>query len=182
MKKTPLPIRIVAGTLLTLLILLSCALPLYTRGETAALIALGHRDKPYVFGKLGPDVFDCSGLVKRVYEVLGYELVHSAQYVAYDSKYQTVERAEDLIVGDLLFFNTVEDNDLCDHVGIWLGWNRFVHASSRDEKVTVSEFDEHWQSLYSWGKHIIEPVDNPQIIQWLHALRDLTAKGTDAQT
>ena len=54
MKTIPLFIRIIGGLLLVALILVSCAMPLYTRGESAAMVALGHRGKPYIFGKAGP--------------------------------------------------------------------------------------------------------------------------------
>lgn len=155
MKTTPLFIRIIGGTLLGALILISCTLPMYTRGESAAMLALGLRGKPYVLGHAGPEKYDCSGLTKVAYEALGTELMHSAKYVGYDDQYQTVEDAADLIPGDLIFFDTVSDSDECDHVGIWLGMNRFVHASSSEEVVMISEFDDSWQERYSWGKHIL---------------------------
>ena len=129
---------------------------MYTRGESAAMIALGLLGKPYVLGHAGPEKYDCSGLTKVAYEALGTELMHSAKYVGYDDQYETVEDAADLIPGDLIFFDTVADSDKCDHVGIWLGMNRFVHASSTEEKVMISRFDESWKERYSWGKHILD--------------------------
>ena len=155
MKTMPLFIRITGGILLGALILASCALPMYTRGESAAMVGLGLLGKPYVLGHAGPEKYDCSGLTKVAYEALGTELMHSAKYVGYDDQYETVEKASDLVPGDLIFFDTVSDSDKCDHVGIWLGMNRFVHASSSEEVVMISEFDERWQERYSWGKHIL---------------------------
>lgn len=155
MKTTPLFIRIIGGLLLVALILVSCAMPLYTRGESAAMVALGHRGKPYIFGKAGPDGYDCSGLTKVAYETHGIDLIHSAKYIAYDDQYETVEAASDLIPGDLIFFDTVSDSDRYDHVGIWLGMNRFVHASSSEMVVMVSEYDDHWQECFSLGKRVV---------------------------
>jgi len=143
--------------LLGVLLVISCLFPMLTRGECAALIALGQRGKPYVFGSAGPDSFDCSGLTKVAYEYLGTELIHSAKYVAYDDQYQTVESPLSLVPGDLIFFDTIADRDRCDHVGIWLGMNRFVHASSSEMKVMISSFDSDWRARYSWGKHILSP-------------------------
>lgn len=154
MKTTPLYIRIIGGILLGALIVLSAVSPLYSRGETAAMIALGQRGKPYVFGKFGPESFDCSGLTMTAYNALGTKLVHSAKYVGYDDQYETIESANSLRPGDLIFFDTVADNDKCDHVGIWLGMNRFVHASSSEMMVMISSLDAHWQELFSWGKRI----------------------------
>ena len=71
----------------------------------------------------------------------------------------TVEDPRDLRPGDLIFFDTVSDKDRCDHVGLWLGMNRFVHASSSEMVVMISEFDEKWQGCYSWGKRILEPCE-----------------------
>ena len=87
------------------------------------------------------------------------ELVHSAQFIGYDDSYASVEDPRDLRPGDLIFFDTVSDKDRCDHVGLWLGMNRFVHASSSEMVVMISEFDEKWQGCYSWGKRILEPYE-----------------------
>lgn len=156
MKHTPLIFRILGGALLVLLLAVSCLQPMMTRGESAAMVALSHRGKPYVFGSQGPDSYDCSGLTLDAYLHFGTELIHSAQFVAYDDQYMTIEDPADLIPGDLIFFNTVSDRDQCDHVGVWLGMNRFVHASSSEMVVMISEFDEEWQDRYSWSKRIVE--------------------------
>jgi len=158
MKTTPLFIRITGGILLAALILVSCALPLNTRGQSAAMVALGHRGKPYIFGKAGPDGYDCSGLTKVAYATLGVDLIHSAKYIAYDDQYETIEDADSLVPGDLIFFDTVTDSDRYDHVGIWLGMNRFVHASSSEMVVMISEYDDHWQECFSLGKRVVQPI------------------------
>ena len=159
MKKSPLILRIAAAALIALLLPGAMLMPALTKGETAALLGLAERGKPYVFGKEGPDSFDCSGLTRSVFLHFGYDLIHSAQFVAYDDTYETVEDAKDLRVGDMIFFDTVADKDKCDHVGIWLGANRFVHASSSKMVVMVSRFDKEWQEKYSWGKHLMDNFD-----------------------
>lgn len=156
MKTTPLFIRILGGALLCVLWLVSFFHPLLTQGECVSLIGLSHIGKPYVFGAEGPDAYDCSGLTRSAYAYFDTDMIHSAQFVAYDEQYQTVEDTKNLVPGDLIFFDTVRDKDKCDHVGIWLGMNRFVHASSSEMVVMVSDFDEKWQKCYSWGKHIID--------------------------
>ena len=82
MKKTPVIWRVLLGVVLCALIVFAYARPCFSRGECAALIALGQRGKPYVFGKEGPDVFDCSGIVRYCYTLLGTDVIHSAGELA----------------------------------------------------------------------------------------------------
>ena len=161
MKHTPLIVRILGGALLVAVAAVSLIHPMYTRGECACILASAQRGKPYILGTAGPDSYDCSGLALDAYGRFGYELVHSAQFIGYDDSYATVETPSDLRPGDLIFFDTIRDKDRCDHVGLWLGMNHFVHASSSEEVVMISEFDEKWQGRYSWGKHILEPYALP---------------------
>ena len=70
---------------------------------------------------------DCSGLVKAVmYDVFGITLTGSSRDMA-----RLVDPLEknQLIEGDLVFFNTLSRPGI-DHVGIYVGNDRFIHASS----------------------------------------------------
>lgn len=156
MKRMPLFLRIAGGVLLCALMLSALSQPLLTQGECTAMIALSHRGKPYAFGAEGEDAFDCSGLTKVACAAFGVDLIHSAMYVAYDSAYPEVADTHLLMPGDLVFFDTVRDRDPYDHVGIWIGANRFVHASSSAGQVTISAFDENWRSCYSGARRVIQ--------------------------
>ncbi len=155
MKRTPLILRILLGVLLCTLAVIAYALPGLSKGESAALIALGQRGSEYVFGEEGPEVFDCSGLVRYSYAAVGTTVIHSAQFIGYDDSYEKIDDVRDLRVGDLIFFNTIADHDECDHVGIWLGGNRFVQASSSEGKVIVSRYDASWKDSFSWGRRVL---------------------------
>lgn len=179
MKHTPLFIRILGGSILAILLVISCAHPLLTQGECAAMLGVSHRGKPYVFGSEGPDSFDCSGLTMDACRYFGVDLIHSAKYVAYDDQYQSIEDLSGLIPGDLIFFDTVRDSDDYDHVGIWLGMNRFVHASSSEMVVMISEFDEKWQGCCSGAKRILEPYAYPVFNRIFNALA--AEKNPDSQ-
>lgn len=176
MKKTPLLIRILGGALLAVLVVFAAVQPMMSRGESATLVALAQQGKPYVLGTFGPDTYDCSGLVKDAYAHYGVEMIHSAQITGYDETTRTIDDVRMLRPGDMIFFDTVSDKDKCDHVGLWLGNNRFVHASSSEMVVMVSELDEKWQGRYSWCKQILDPYGIEAIdkVYWL--LRDKAAE------
>jgi cell wall-associated NlpC family hydrolase len=67
----------------------------------------------------------------------------------------------DLLPGDLVFFNTI--NRAFSHVGIYLGDNRFVHASSsRTGFVRVSNLnDRYWRTHFDGGRRILAPGERP---------------------
>ena len=117
--------------------------------------ALAQLRKPYVYGTAGPDTFDCSGLMKYAYATVGITLAHNTRTVASDDQYRTIDDATKLRRGDLVYFNTVSSANQIDHVGLWMGRNRFVHASSADGEVIVSNFDERWQKRFVLAKRIL---------------------------
>lgn len=121
----------------------------------AEQVALEQLGKPYVFATAGPDTFDCSGLMKYAYGAAGISLAHSTKTVANDDRYETISDPADFREGDLIFFDTVSGGGPIDHVGFWLGRNRFVHASSAKDEVIISDFDERWQERFSWAKRVI---------------------------
>jgi len=54
--------------------------------------------------------------------------------------------------GDLIFFDTLNKGRV-SHVGIYIGDNKFIHASSgsKTKKVTISEFDSYYKNKFKWG-------------------------------
>ena len=116
---------------------------------------------PYVYGGRSPGGFDCSGFVYYVFKnAAGITLNLTAYTQGYDERYQKITNIVDLKAGDVLFFNTVDDNDLSDHAGIYLGNNQFIHASSAGGKVIISSLgtnsSSYYYRTYSWGRRIIK--------------------------
>ena len=112
--------------------------------------------KPYVYGSTGPNSFDCSGLSTFAFKKIGISLKRSAYAQGYDSSYSKIEGVGNLRRGDLVFFNTVTDSDLSDHVGIYLGSGCFIHASSGGHKVVVSNLTSgYYNRVFSWGRRIL---------------------------
>ena len=109
----------------------------------------------YVYGTSGPNTFDCSGFTCYVFKKYGYSLLRSAQSQGYDDDYEKLTRSE-LKMGDIVCFNTVSDNDLSDHVGIYISDGNFIHASSGGGVVMISNLDSgYYNRVFSWGHRIL---------------------------
>lgn len=112
--------------------------------------------KRYVYGSAGTSTFDCSGLTRYCFGKIGITLAHSAYSCGYSNTYDKISAISGLIRGDLVFFNTVSDSDLCDHIGIYLGNNSFIHASSGAGKVVVSNLSSgYYNRNFSWGRRVL---------------------------
>ena len=91
------------------------------------------------------------------FKQIGITLAHSAYSVGYNNKYQKISSIGELKRGDLVFLNTVSDSDLCDHTGIYLGSNSFIHASSGAGKVVVSNLGSgYYNRVFSWGRRVLD--------------------------
>ncbi|MDP2168240.1 MAG: peptidoglycan endopeptidase [Thermodesulfovibrionales bacterium] len=101
-----------------------------------ALIAGMMLDMPYKFGGSTLKGLDCSAFVQKVF---GFEDVILPRVAREQFKLGIhVERGE-LNIGDLVFFRTYAR--FPSHVGIYLGNNLFIHASSKVRKVTIDSLD-----------------------------------------
>lgn len=126
--------------------------------EYVIRVAQSKLGAPYVYGSFGPNSFDCSGFTTYCFRQIGVELKHSAHTQGYDTTYPRIMKASDLVRGDLVFFNTVNDgdDDLVDHSGIYLGNGKFIHASSSGKKVIISTLASGYYSrVFSWGMRVL---------------------------
>jgi len=66
-----------------------------------------------------------------------------------------------LQAGDLVFFNTL--NRAFSHVGIYIGDDRFVHASSsKTGSVVLSGLNEsYWAARFDGARRVIPPAPSP---------------------
>jgi peptidoglycan endopeptidase LytE len=98
-------------------------------------VAMGFLGAPYRLGGSSVTGIDCSGFVKKIYNLFNIDLPRTAMEQSLVG--MRVSRDE-LSEGDLLFFGTKRT---IGHVGIYVGNNEFVHASSRKRGVRVDNLD-----------------------------------------
>jgi peptidoglycan DL-endopeptidase LytE len=98
-------------------------------------VAMGFLGAPYRLGGSSVKGLDCSGFVKKIYHFFNIDLPRTAFEQAHIGL--RVAR-EELIEGDLIFFNTRRK---LGHVGIYIGNDEFVHASSRKQGVRVDNLN-----------------------------------------
>lgn len=126
-------------------------------GQQIAEYSKNFLGRPYILGANGPNSFDCSGFTKYVYNHFGITLPRTAYQQGYNGPGKKVTSISALQVGDLVFWNTLSDNDLCDHVGIYIGNNQVIHAASgSSRKVIISSFStSYYTRNFSWGRHVV---------------------------
>ena len=95
--------------------------------------ALAQRGKPYLWGAVGPDSYDCSGLVQTAFRAIGVQVPRVSRQQA--TVGLAIPRSE-VRAGDLIFYyNPVH------HVAIAVDNQRAVHAPSFGEAVKLGGID-----------------------------------------
>lgn len=132
-------------------------------------------DRPYKYGASvffdSPTAFDCSSFVSYVYSLVGYSIPRmSIDQFAYS---QRVDK-NDLLLGDLIFANTgvldkkidyktvefmtgTEVNHGVDHVGIYIGEGKVIHATAFNNFGVTEEIieqSERFKNIVGYGRII----------------------------
>ncbi len=92
---------------------------------------------PYRYGGMDERGFDCSGFVCYVYKnALNKKIPRRAKD---QSKFVKILDISKLLEGDIVFFDTSGKGEI-NHSGIYLGYGKFIHASSgKARSVTISD-------------------------------------------
>lgn len=103
------------------------------------------------FGRWLKKGIDCSGFTKQLYsQVFNLDIKRSSRDIF--SMVNPVKKDE-LKEGDMVFFK-IRSRSI-SHVGIYLGNNRFAHASSKG--VAVSSLDDaYWSRYYYKGGRVLD--------------------------
>lgn len=103
--------------------------------------------RKYVWGAVGQGgTFDCSGFTSYVFRKNG---IHIPRTSINQSKFGKYVARANLKKGDLIFFDTSKKRKgYVNHVGIYLGNGKFIHASSAKKKVVVSKLSKFYSNRY----------------------------------
>lgn len=113
------------------------------QGEAIAAAASALVGTPYHFGGADHGGFDCSGLALFVHERVGLSIPRTA---AEQQRAARPVQASQILPGDLLFFRVRRRG--IDHVGIYLGDGRFVHAPHAGVAVAAAELDSDYYARH----------------------------------
>ncbi len=101
---------------------------------------------PYRFGGEERSGTDCSGFVMKLFDsILGEKLPRSSREQR--DYCSTVKRGE-VMPGDLLFFATGSNRDRISHVGLYIGNDEIIHASSSRGVVVSDLKSKYWREHY----------------------------------
>jgi cell wall-associated NlpC family hydrolase len=122
-------------------------------GDPAKVIEYAKRflGVKYVFGGMSSKGFDCSGFTSYAYKALGVNLPHTASG---QSTYGVAVTKDKLEAGDLVFFETYKNE--ISHVGIYIGGDKFIHASSGGKRVMVTNLsDDYYVARYRGATRVL---------------------------
>lgn len=106
---------------------------------------------PYSYGSSSRSATDCSGYTSQVYRSAGIRLPRTSREQSHVG--HAVSRGE-LRPGDLVFFKTNRGTRI-NHVGIYVGGGKFMHASSGRGEVTESSLDEgYYRRRYAGARRV----------------------------
>lgn len=108
---------------------------------------------PYVSGGTNRWGFDCSGYTQYVFNLVGITIERTVWNQLKDG---IIVAKEDLQCGDFVIFSyTGEGGGFASHVGIYVGNNQVIHASS-SRGVTISDLDsQYYATHYQCARRVV---------------------------
>lgn len=109
--------------------------------------------KPYKWGASGPNSFDCSGLVYYSYKNgAGVTLPRTSRDQAKAGKAVSKDKLQP---GDLVFFATGGGRTI-SHVGIYMGDNKFIHATQPGDVMKIANMNSsYYTKTYVTARRVL---------------------------
>lgn len=128
--------------------------------DDMAMTALTLMGTPYHFGGVSPEQgFDCSGLVQYIYrDISTVTLPRTAIEMSRLAGRDVTTR--ELTVGDLLFFRLGGSRQI-NHVAVYIGKDRFVHAPRTGAVVRIDTLDNrYWMRYFERARRLFSDEGN----------------------
>ncbi len=122
----------------------------YSKKNQVTKIAKQYTGVPYRFGGTSTKGFDCSGYVGYVYKKVGTTLPRTAS-----SMYTVSSIVKKPVPGDLVFFKNTYKKGI-SHVGIFMGNNNFISATSSKGVAVVSLSNSYWKPKFAGSGSVIK--------------------------
>lgn len=118
-------------------------------GQQVVDYLMQYKGTPYQWGGDNPDTnFDCSGLLQWGFKHFGISIPR----VTYDQiGYGKSISMDDLQVGDAVFFDTEPGTPGPDHVGIYIGNGKMLHAPHTGDVVKISDITSGYFAQHFMG-------------------------------
>lgn len=122
--------------------------------DDMVVVALSLIGTPYKYGGNSPETgFDCSGLVRYVLGLSSTVTLPRTSSEMYRMGGKEVA-LDQLVPGDLIFFKVKSKS--INHVAVYIGENRFVHAPSSGNFVRVDVLGKnYWQRYITGARRVI---------------------------
>jgi cell wall-associated NlpC family hydrolase len=124
-------------------------------GNRIVSFATQYEGAPYRKGGTTPEGFDCSGFTSYVFKKIGITIPRTVG-LQYSSGIRVAR--SDLMKGDLIFFTRWSLTEMIlppEHVGIYLGDDRFIHAPSTGAAVKTDSLNNpYWKARYKGARDV----------------------------
>ncbi len=119
---------------------------------TFGLILQKYLGKPYAGKSAYVAGLDCSGFTQKVFREYNKTLLPRTAAEQFKMGKEVSRNIVEF--GDLVFFETTRGK--ISHVGIFVGHNDFIHASSSNGVIITSLNEKYWAQRYRGARRILE--------------------------
>jgi len=106
---------------------------------------------------------DCSGLVQQVYKKFGINVSRTTYDQIGEGK---AVKMNQLQPGDMVFFDTNPKVSGPDHVGLYIGGGKFIHAPRPGSSVKISDLGDNYYAPIFMGGRRVSGIEGGGVSDW----------------